>query len=319
MKFFWPIFGLTAVISTACVYVAAPLARPCMAAFFGKKAPLPASLDAPAVAAQHAAPVLRRFTPETESQEAPQAAANALPEGAAAVLQQDDADDTPPAMHGIFLASRGERPSWGITNQRATTYQLDGTRQGHVSGGVVLEYKDARNSSIGNMVECRLIENGVTSAPPCLVSRKDIYLFTGPYAALSPRQRKNLQAYYELSGKIAMRKTELLQASAAKNPFFSQYSASYKAFMAHIEAGKALTAQRDSATELDKSRLEDQLREMKIAETRLRAEYESVHLKFRTWKDQHANEIAKAENDVEVVKWSKEMQALRSGIAGLAY
>ena len=318
MKFFWPIFGITAVISTAAVYVAAPLARPYVGSVFGKKAALPqASLTSPVAAAQHAAPVLKRFTPGIEPQDESDAE-KAMPERTAAVLQQEDADDTPPAMHGIFLVSRGDKPNWGITSQRATTYGLDGTRQGHVSGGVVLEYKDARTSSIGNMVECRLIQNGVTSAPPCLVSRKDLYLFTGPYAALSPRQRKDLQAYYELSGKIGMRKTELLQASAGKNPYFAQYSASYKEFMAHIEAGKALAAKRDKATELDKARLEDQLREMKIAETRLRTEYEAVHLKFRTWKDQHANELVRPENDPDIKRWTQEMSELQTSVPGLA-
>ena len=76
---------------------------------------------------------------------------------------------------------------------------------------------------------------------------------------------------------------------------------------------------RDRAMELEKTQLEDRLREMKIAETRLRMEYDAQLLKFRTWKQEHANEIAKPENDPDVKKWMQEMAALRPRIPGLAY
>jgi cell division septum initiation protein DivIVA len=89
--------------------------------------------------------------------------------------------------------------------------------------------------------------------------------------------------------------------------------------MAHIESAKELAGKRDRATELEKTQLEDRLREMKIAETRLRTEYDAQLLKFRTWKQEHANEIAKPENDPDVKKWMQEMAALRPRIPGLAY
>lgn len=227
-------------------------------------------------------------------------------------------DDVPPALNGIYLAKRGEKPGWGVTHQRTTYYTLEGSRVGSVSGGVVLEYRNAHTSSKGGMVECLLYENGSPSAP-LLVSTKDIYLFTGTFRKLSTRQIKDVQAYYALSGNIASRKNELLQDAAAKNPFFASYNAAHKALMAHIESAKELGEKRDRATEVEKMQLEDQLREMKIAETRLRAEYDAQLLKFRTWKQTHASEIAQPENDPGIKKWTQEMAALRPRIPGLAY
>lgn len=305
MKFFWPIYFLTAVVGTLGVYVGAPLARPYVEGVFGKREGTlrqavsqegaQANVDAPSLPAVVEPAPLRPATPDVI----------------------DDGGEFPPAMNGIYMASSGDKPLWGITFQRTSYYGLDGARLGHVPGGVLLDYKSSRVSSIGNMVECVLLENGTPSAPR-LVSRKDVYLFTGSYAKLSAKQRADLLAYYALSGKIGDRRNELLQESAAKNPYFSTYNQAYKVYMAHIDAAKELTAKRDKAVGLEKSRLEDTLREMKVAETALRQEYDDIHGKFRLWKNQHAKEITKAENDPDVAKWTQEMSVLRSSIPGLA-
>ncbi len=314
MKFFWPIYFFAAVVGTAGVYLAAPLARPYVDAVFGTTEPASVRDES----TPQGAAVLQAVPPSSPAQDSG-ADARARPGTGAAARPPlpDDGDEAAPAMNGIYPVSRNEKPGWGITFQRTSYFGLDGARLGHVPGGVLLEYRDKRVASIGNMVECVLLENGTPSAP-LLVSRKDVLLFTGSYTKLTARQRADLQAYYALSGKIGLRKTELLQAAAAKNPFFATYNQAYKSYMAHIDAAKALTEKRDHAAEQDKTRLEDQLREMKVAETALRQEYDAIHAKFRLWKEQHTNEIAKAETDADVQKWSQEMKALRTRIPGLA-
>jgi hypothetical protein len=310
MKFFWPIYLLTGVVGTAGLYVAAPLARPYVAAVFGKRSVAPTEAQGNGSSGE-----LRL---KTEASSSARESESPDPIGSAAPAVADAGDEVSPARNGIVLATRTDKPTWGITSQRTTTFGLDGTRLGHVSGGILLEYRSARVSSIGNMVESVLLENGTPSAPR-LISKKDVYLFTGSYTRLSAKQRADLLAYYTLSGKIAQRKNELLLASAEKNPYFSAYSQAYKAYSEQIEVAKVLTRKRDHATELDKARLEDQLREMKVATTALRNEYDATHEKFRVWKDQHTNEIAKAENDPDVLKWTLEMNALSASIPGLAY
>jgi len=230
----------------------------------------------------------------------------------------DLSDDSAPALRGIYLAGQREKPGWGITHQQTAVFSPDGTRLRQVPGGTLLEYRAQRASSKGGMIECLLVQEESLS-PPRLVSQRDVFLFTGSYKRLSGRQRADLQAYYTLSGKIGLRKNELLRVSAVKNPFFTAYQAAYKRLTDHIEASRALVARRDSVAEEEKTRLEDQLREMKVTETRLRAEYNAEHAKFRAWKEQHAAELPVSENDPSIRQWRKEMEELRAGIPGLAY
>jgi hypothetical protein len=89
--------------------------------------------------------------------------------------------------------------------------------------------------------------------------------------------------------------------------------------MAHIEKAKQLSDKRDKATDLEKMRIEDSLRQMKTAEAQLRKTYDAIHLKFRTWKEQHANEIAKPEDDAQIQQWTQQRLALISRVPGLAY
>ena len=301
MKFFWPIYFLSAFVGTAGVYVAAPLTRPYVAALFGtreEKQPVSEGTGTQGAIALKPAPA-----PAPSRPAAPAAA--------------EEGNEGAPVMKGLFLVTRSsDKPGWGITFQRATYYGLDGTRMGFVPGGVMLDYRNTRVSSVGTMVECVLLENGTPSAP-LLVNKKDILLFTGSHTKLTAQQRADLQVYYALSGKIGLRKIELLQAAAAKNPFFATYNQTYKNYMTHVQEAKELTTKRDQATGTERTQIEDQLHTMKMAETALRQDYDASQAKFRVWKEQHAKELPTAENDPDVKKWTQEMDALRSGLLGL--
>jgi hypothetical protein len=314
MKFFWPLYLLSFVVGTAGVYVAAPYARPYVADLFGHdtaeqpSAPLQTSTGEAALLKTAAR--LQTATPSDGPASAGVPPASARP-------KETEEDDAPPALHGVYLASRGDRPGWGITNQRTPFYKLDGSRVGNVPGGVLFDCSQVHKSSKGLMIECSFIQNG-TNSGPFLVSRKEVLLYTASYTNLSSRQCEALQSYYQLNSKIGMRKTELMQASASKNPYFSAANAAYRAFNAHTEKAKELLAKRDLATGPEKSQLEDQLRAMKNAETRLRTELTAANEKFRVWKEQHAQEMAKPENDAEIQKWTQEMSSLRKLVPGLA-
>ena len=305
MKFFWPIYLSSLFIGTIGVYVAAPLARPYVSGILGK------NTSRPSPAGKADVPFAPLAKPSLPSAAVP-------PQPAPPVTAPaEESDETPPVLQGINLASRGDKPTWGVTHQRTSYYKTNGARLGHVPGGTLLAFKETRPSSKGAMVACQLL-TAASSNDVYLVSSKDVCLFTGSYTQLTPRQIEALKTYYTLNGKISQRKIELLQDSASKNPFFTAYNTAYTVYMAQIDKAKELTVQRDRATGADKSRFEDQLREMKMAETRLKSECEEEHLKFRTWKEQHASELAKPENDPDVKKWTQEMGELRSRIAGLA-
>lgn len=309
MRFFWPIYLVSALVGTAGVYFVAPFARPYVPELF----------RLPTKAAQPSA--RPASVPVTVPARVPDEAGESVRQPADAATRADNtsSEEMPPALNSIYLAQRGEKPGWGVTHQRTVFYTLEGVRAGSVEGGVLLDFRGTHSSSKGGMVECVLYEHGSPSAP-LLVGVKDVFLFTGSFTKLSARQREAVQTYYALSGKIANRKTELLQASAVKNPFFDTYQSAHKALMAHIDRAQTLVKQREQTTaEQDKVRLADELREMKVMETRLRAEYDAIHLKFRKWKQEHAAEIAQPERDPSIKQWTKQKTDLIAQMPGLAY
>lgn len=313
MRFFWPIYFVSVAAGSAGVYFAAPMARPLVERLLG---PAPSAEERQGNAGQAA--LVLRTTPSQQPARPKATPAGTPTDAGQHVDVADGVEDLPPALNGIYLVQRGETPGWGVTHQRTMTYALDGTRKGYVPAGSVFEYRGVRKSSKGAMAECAVVENGVP-ASPVLLSSQDARMFTGSYTKLSAKQLADLQAYYTLSGKIAARKIELLQEAGAKNPFFAEYQAAHKKLTDHIDKAKALTVQRDKATELDRIRISDQLREMKNEEGRLRAAYDAIHQKFREWKAQHANELERPENDPNVQQWTQQMSELRPRVPGLAY
>jgi hypothetical protein len=312
MRYFWPIYLVAAAAGTAGVYIAAPFARPYAPAFLK---PSPAS--APDGSGPPPAPA-NPSEPRSAEPSAPAVPAQTAAPAGSPPSQHATADELPPALHGIYLAQRGEKPSWGITRQQTVYYTLDGARVGTVDGGILIDFLGARTSSRGSMVECVLHAPNVP-ATPLLISLDDACLFIGDYRKLSANQTADLKTYYVFSDKIAQRKKELLQVSATKNPFFETYQARYKILMAHVDKAKELTVQRDKAMDLERLRIEEQLSEMKVAENQIRREYQELHQKFKTWKEQHAGEIPQPENDPSIQQWTRQRAELISRIPGLAY
>lgn len=306
MKFFWPIYLVSLVVGTAGVYVTAPYARPYMASLFGKEGKPEPSAEVTE------APILSGTLSPRPVTPAPQTAPEPQPKE-----EQDEVSEISPALRGVFLASYGDKPGWGVTHQRTTYYKLDGARVGNLPGGVLFDCSKAHQSSKGLMLECSLA-GGASTNDHFLISRKDVFLFTGAQTNLSSRQLEALKAYYQIKGKIGTRKTELLQASASKNPHYAAANAAYRAFTKHTEKAQELALKRKTATEAEKTQLEDQLRELKVTEAKLQSELADANQKFRTWKEQHANEVAKPESDPDVLKWTKEMEPLRKLVPGLA-
>ncbi|HHU16481.1 MAG: hypothetical protein KBI41_01860 [Kiritimatiellae bacterium] len=307
MRYFWPIYLTAFVAGTVIVFMAAPLARPYVPEWMKVSTPSATTNVVRPVAAARIQSSGRT------------ASANSTAAGqASTAIQEMHPDELPPALHGIYLAQRSERPGWGITHQRAAYYTPDGSRVGHVEGGVLFDFQGVRTSSKGSMVECILHEDNIP-ATPMLISASDAFLFTGDHKKLSQRQRNDLKAYYTLTGKIAGRRKEILQQAADKNPFFSEYQAAYKTLMTHVEKAKQLSRKRDKATDQEKIQIEDTLRQMKTTEAQLRKTYDAIHLKFRTWKEQHADEIPKPEDDAQIQQWTQQRLALIPRVPGLAY
>jgi len=299
VKFFWPIYVSSFIVGTIGVYAIAPLCRPVFAPLFGRPAPHPTAEAASVHSISPQAPLPSNEPAQTEA-------------------PTPESSDPSPAQQGIYLSSANAHPDWGVTAQQTPYYKSDGTRLGLVPGGAVFHFQETVASSKGTMLQVLFLAGGPTNGT-FLVGNKDVHLFSGSYAKLSPSQQTALSAYYELKGKIVRRQNELIAESSSKNPFFAEYHTAYVAYTEHMEKAQLLSKKRERATNIERVQLDDQLREMKHKEVRLEAECAAVQKKFRAWKQLHAQEEAQPENDPSIQQWEKDLLPHQDTIPGLAF
>ena len=221
---------------------------------------------------------------------------------------------------GIQLVLRGDLvPMWGVVRKQTSRYRADGGWLGFVDAGALIDYRRTVSSSKGPMAECLLgVTNGVLPART-LISLEALHLFTGSYTSLSKEQIRDLQTYYEVAGKIESRKNEMLQASAAKNPFFPAYQSSYQALAAHIERAKEEVVRRDHAAGAEKVQAQERLFKMRMEERRLDIAFQEAEKKVKEWKKEHAGEWQSPDKDLDIKRWEKLRHTLAPSIPGLAF
>ncbi len=307
MKLFPVIYVSAVLLGSAAVWLAAPRARPFMSALLKQKQPDAAAKVDPMLTSNRVV-TGPEFIPRTRADDA---AADGSGGG------ETPSDDDPPALLGIFRVTGRERPEWGVIKVRANFYDTDGKRLGEVPGGVMIDFMESRKSSKGSMVLCKFLYKGKEHGP-YLVRRTDIVLFTGNLTSLSARQRKNLAEYYRIRGLMEERRVEVMQQIAMKNPHYAQYKAAYDRYMEHIETAKELAEQRDQATGLTRSNLDDRLRRMKNEEVVLKNSYDEIHKKYREWKSANASALPDSASDPQIIEYRREMRTLAQRIPGLA-
>jgi hypothetical protein len=226
----------------------------------------------------------------------------------------------PPPPKDVQLVLRGDvTPGWGVVRQQSNYYMTDGRRAGLLAAGTLIDYQRAVSSSKGAMVDGLICSTDQGPSIRGLIDQKDLHLFTGSYKDLSAKRVKDLRAYYELVGKIALRRKELLQASAEKNPFFPAYQATYQVLAAHIEKSRIEVLRRDHLAGADKVQAQARLYEMRMEERRLLMGYEEIQQKFKDWKKEHADELQAPEDDGEIRLCTKQKDTLAPDLPGLAY
>jgi predicted aconitase with swiveling domain len=308
MKIFPVIYVSAALLGSAAVWLAAPLARPFMSSLLRKKEPDVADKIDPMLANNRvvAGP---EFIPRSAAEDAAAAAGGS---------RRDTApEDDPPALLGIFRVTGRETPEWGVLKVRTNFYDTEGKRLGDVPAGLVIDFMESRKSSKGSMVLCKFLHKGREHGP-YLVKRADMVLFTGKLTSLSERQRKNLEEYYRTRGLMEERRIAVMQQIAMKNPHYAQYKAAYDKYMEHIDAAKDLAEQRDQATGLTRSNLDDRLRRMKNEEVALKNSYDEIHKKYREWKNANASALPDSATDPQIIEYRREMRTLAERIPGLA-
>jgi uncharacterized protein (DUF1697 family) len=224
-----------------------------------------------------------------------------------------------PPPKDIRLVSRGDAvPAWGIVRQQASRYTPEGVRDGTVEAGTFVDCQKVVGSSKGPMAVCLLEPADGTTVARRLINTKDLHLFTGTFRILARGQQQALRTYYELDGRIMLRKNELLQASAAKNPHFSAYQAAYRELTAHIRKSRDEVFRRDHAVGgADRVQAQERLFAARMEERRLRTVLEEAGKRFTTWRGEHTGELALPEHDEEITDLTRLKKTLSSMLPGL--
>lgn len=301
MKNFWVIYFVTFVVGSAVVYVVAPKVGPAVAACF--RAGEPSSGVEGAIVPGPA-------------ENAPPAAAPARP--ADVPLKTLDEDDMSPALAGVFLARASEPPAWGVTSHKISYYKADGSYVGTVEGGVLFDCANTITSSKGSMIECRFLQEGMPDAQ-FLIGRKDAVFFIGSHKRLSKARVRALKDYYALNGKVEARKAELLEKGASQNPHFAAARVAHEAYQKNIQEAARLEQMRSKLADEKRMELEEQLRELKLKEIRLKKAFEEAQDKFTAWKKDHAADLPQPENDADIQAWTQEKKRLAAALPGLAF
>jgi len=311
MKFFWIRYIVIAVISSALVWLIAPFAVPIISSL------LPLRLAERSETEYQVEKVTPDFDHAVVAEDSvislkPSAGA----EHAAEDVALQDFNDDPPALLGIFRVRGKERPDWGVIRVKTNLYDAEGRNLGEVPPGLFIDFVEFRNSSRGTMVLCKLQHKGDRHGP-FLLKRTDLSLFTGDYTKLSQRQLNNLEEYFKRSGALEERRSEIMLEIAQMNPHYRQYKRAYENYMKHIEMASDITAQRDEADGLRRSRLDDQLRRMKNEETTLKETYDEIHSKYKSWKAANIDKLPDISSDPEILELRREMRRLAKLLPGM--
>ena len=227
--------------------------------------------------------------------------------------------ELPPLPASIVLVLRGDRvPTWGVVRCRASRFQMDGRRDGFVEAGSLVDCQRTVSSSGGPVVECLLLATNGPSAARCLIEQGNLHLFTGHYRRFSDTFVRDMQEYYRLNGNILLRRLELLQESASKNPYFRDCQAAYRALTAHVEKSRVEVDRRDRALGAERVNEQEQLFRLRMEERKLRMDYEEIEKKFKEWRSEHADVQRSPDADMDLKVWTARKRALVPHLAGLA-
>ncbi|NQU40949.1 MAG: hypothetical protein HQ523_13440 [Lentisphaerae bacterium] len=168
-------------------------------------------------------------------------------------------------------------------------YNTDGKHTGEVTPGTLLAVSDIRKGEGEEIAVCQPADAPL-NAPPLLVRTRDLALYDGDLARLSP----SIHDLLVRRGRIESELRQQRRSIAARNPHAAAYkeaTANYKAFIANV---KKTTALRDSTTGAERMRYATDLHAMKNEAPALREAYEKSKREYGEWKASHGSDAASA-------------------------
>ncbi len=325
MSRFWTTYILTAVIGTAAAYFGAPAisaqiargARPIRLGVMPVASPrgeaqrreagdrpaeLPRSLhtppEAPAGFGNEPLPV------------------GAAADGAAAVAETVDKPTPQPQEDRPLYrppAANPEADSWAILKQNAPHYSVAGQNLGTLPAGTIGEVTKTTTSSNGDVAVCTIDVNGQWKGP-VLISVGHLVVFEGPLTRVPLQTLDLLHRYFSLKGRADARAAAVQQKNASANPHAAAYRRANDAWNALNARVTPLTSEFNTATGTRRAELLEQLKRMRIEQSRLRVEREHAADKVRTWQEQNPPQQPDRVQDPELAGWLAELHRIEPEI-----
>lgn len=205
---------------------------------------------------------------------------------------------------------------WGILVETTNVYNAAGTPTGKLPGGTVVERVSVHESSRGSMVRCRVLHNQLWREG-IFVPELALAMFQGSYVNASPRDRDRIVRYFTLRSMVADRRDELRESSIRANPHFTAYQAAAKALTEFQAKAKELVAQRDAATGMERSRLEDTLRRLKSDESAILHSFRKAEEPYKRWRASNDDGSVAIASDAQINAWENELAALEPDVRGM--
>lgn len=208
----------------------------------------------------------------------------------------------------------GPRYDWGVLAEEAQTYGEDGKIRVKLPAGSVVEKMEEKNSSNGRMYVCRVLLNRRWQ-PGFVLKASAVVMFAGPFADAPKAPSDKVIRYFQLQGFIEARTAVLREEHLKSNPYFNAYKKAATDYTEFQDKVKKLTADRDSAQGMARSKIASELDRLRTNETKLRTALEKAEGPYKKWKDQHGDGYDTVMNDENIAKWSAEMQDLRPEVS----
>ena len=203
----------------------------------------------------------------------------------------------------------GPRYDWGVLAEDAQAYAEDGKPRAKLTAGTVVEKMAERSSKSGPLFVCRILSNRRWQEG-FLLPASAVVMFEGPFASSPKGPGDKVIDYFTKVGQRERRLAALKERHLRQNPYFSAYQTAAKAYLDFQQRAKELTAGRDAAVGVERSRLVAELTRMKNQEPRLRSALEKAEVPYKKWKAEHGDGSEAAGDDPEIAALDREIEAL---------
>jgi hypothetical protein len=214
--------------------------------------------------------------------------------------------------------STDDTVEWGTTiASAASIYDATGKRLGQVPAGTLLEVKQHKESSAGDLLVCTLIVGGKRRPQAVIVRNRDVIVNRGNLAAASERERALRVQYARILAGIATRKQQLKDGAAGSNPQKQQYVDAAREYKQFAERANRLREEYNTSSGPRRMEVADELRRLKHDEVKIVSAYKAAKQQHEEWKQNHKTTAPATDQDPTIQRLRQQKAATEDELAKL--